>query len=164
MTNTFKTFHATLNETSNHFEMTQNWFNKMIENLPEGYDWKQNAKNKSLYAIMKNGKRVAVVEITAKAPVKTKTEIKKETTKKAPVEKTKKVSRETSAPTGHKTKNAGYIVIYKNKNDKKETRNTEMTTCAEIKAFLKTVSKKQLEYLKIYDENNNECRKSAWVG
>ena len=34
----------------------------------------------------------------------------------------------------------------------------------EVKAFLKTVSKKQLEYLRIYDENKNEVRKSAWVG
>lgn len=163
MTNTLKTFHATLNEETKRYEMSQNWFNKMIENLPEGCDWKKNAKQPNLYAIMKAGKRIAVIEITAKAPVKTKTEIKNEA-KKAPAEKAKKVSRETSAPSGHKTKNAGYIVIYKNKTDKKETKNTNMTTCAEIKAFLKTVSKKQLEYLRIYDENNNECRKSAWVG
>lgn len=166
MTNTLKTFHATINSTTNHYEMSQNWFNKMIEKLPEGYDWKQNPKNKSMYAITKNGKRIYTIDIVAKTGKVTndpaKKVVKNETTKKAPAKKDN-VSRET-IPSGHKSKGGSYIVIFKNKNDKKETKNTDMTTCAEIKAFLKTLSKKQLEYLRIYDEANNECRKSAWVG
>lgn len=163
MKKTFETFHATINATTNHYEMSQNWFNKMIENLPEGYDWKKNNKVENMYAITKNGKRAFIIDIIAKAgKVKNDPAANIKTAKKEKVKK-ENVSRETSN-SGHKSRNTGYIVIYKNKNDKKETTNTEMTTCAEIKAFIKTLSKKQLEYLKIYDSDKNECRKSAWVG
>lgn len=158
MKETMTKFHATINETTKHYEMTQNWFNKLIENLPEGYDWKKSPKKDNMYAITKGKERVAIIDIVKRAAGSTKTETKKPETKKA------NVSRETSSGIAHKERGKGYIVLYKKTGDKKETRNTEMTTCAEIKAFLKTISKKQLEYLKIYDENNKECRKSAWVG
>lgn len=164
MKKTFETFHATINTTTNHYEMSQNWLTKMAENLPEGYELKKNSKVENMYAIMKNGKRAYIIDIIAKSGKVTNDPAKKVETKKAPVKKEAKanVSRETIS--GHKAKDSGYIVVYKNKEDKKETKNTAMSTCAEIKAFLKTLSKKNLEYLRIYDSANNECRKSAWVG
>lgn len=172
MKKTFETFHATINTTTNHYEMSQNWLTKMAENLPEGYELKKNSKVENMYAIMKNGKRAYIIDVIAKPgkvtndPAK-KVESKKASAKKedkAPVKKEAKanVSRETIS--GHKAKDSGYIVVYKNKGDKKENKNTTMANCAEIKAFLKTLSKKNLEYLRIYDSANNECRKSAWVG
>lgn len=137
------------------YEMSQKQFDKVIawaQESSENFKIMKKRDVENTYNLRsKDGKTLfATVEVVNKS-VKS--------------EKTKKVSRETlNVDThGHKAKGNNYIVIYKNKDDKKETTNTEMTTCAEIKAFLKTVSKKQLEYLKIYDSNKNEVRKSAWV-
>ena len=63
----------------------------------------------------------------------------------------------------HKSKNTGYIVKYKNKNDKSEKTIKTLTTCGDYKTWIKTQSRANMEYLHIYDKNMNECRKSAWI-
>lgn len=145
---------ATFVEESGRYVMSQKKFDKIIEWVSE-VGSEENVKvvlkkgTDNIYGLKsKDGKTVfAVVEIVNNT------------------RKTKEnVSRETIGTHGHKAKGNNYIVLYKNKTDKEESVIDTMTTCAEIKAFLKTVSKKQLEYLKIYDANKNEVRKSAWVG
>lgn len=64
---------------------------------------------------------------------------------------------------GVKSKNNGYIVVYKSKTDKNEKTNKSLTTCSEIKSWLKTIEKKSMEYLRIYDTLKNPCRLSAWI-
>ena len=150
-------------------------FNKVMENI-EGVVAIKSKTDKNMYGLKINN--MVVTKVVTDIVEEKKTTKPKETEKK--VEETKKpvkkVSRETSetkkvkkenvevGKNGHKAKGSSYIILLKNKDDKKETKKTDLTTCAEVKAFLKTVSKKQLEYLRIYDENKNEVRKSAWVG
>lgn len=64
---------------------------------------------------------------------------------------------------GVKSKNNGYIVVYKSKTDKNEKTNKSLTTCSDIKSWLKTIEKKSMEYLRIYDTLKNPCRLSAWI-
>lgn len=153
-----------VNEETKHFEMTQNKFSKMYE-LPEleNVNIVKSKKNENLWAVRENGKTIGVIEIVKKATKTKKENVSHETSEEpAKPEKTKKENVETGGH-GHKVKGAGYIIIFKNKEDKKETTKTDLTSCAEIKEWLKTISKKQLEYLRIYDENKKECRKSAWI-
>jgi hypothetical protein len=136
------------NEETKHYEVTEAKLNKVYENeeLAESVKFAKSKNNENLIAI-RGGKdfktTYAILEI-----------------KKMKKEK----SSEDVGKYGHKGKGSSYIILLKNKDDKKETRITDIDNCADIKKFLKTVSKKQLEYLKIYDNNNNEVRKSAWVG
>lgn len=165
---------ATWNKDEKSYHMNELSFNKVMENI-EGVVAIKSKTDKNMYGLKINNMVVTKV-ITDVVEVKkeTKATVKKEVDEtKRPV---KKVSRETSetkkvkkenvevGKNGHKAKGSSYIILLKNKDDKKETKKTDLTTCAEVKAFLKTVSKKQLEYLRIYDENKNEVRKSAWVG
>lgn len=165
---------ATWNKEEKSYHMNELSFNKVMENV-EGVVAIKSKTDKNMYGLKINNMVVTKV-ITDVVEVKkaTKATVKKEVDEaKKPV---KKVSRETSetkkvkkntvevGKNGHKAKGSSYIILLKNKDDKKETKKTDLTTCAEVKAFLKTVSKKQLEYLRIYDENKNEVRKSAWVG
>lgn len=166
---------ATWNKDEKSYHMNELSFNKVMENI-EGVVAIKSKTEKNMYGLKINNMVVTKV-ITDVEEVK-KTTKPKETVKKDVEEvkkPVKKVSRETSetkkvkkenveVKNGHKAKGSSYIILLKNKDDKKETKKTDLTTCAEVKAFLKTVSKKQLEYLRIYDENKNEVRKSAWVG
>lgn len=140
---------ARMNEETKHYEMSQNSFDALVENLPDELKIVKSKNQENMYCVSsKDGKsRYVIVDI-----VKT-----KKTTK------TKKTSDEVGKA-GHKAKGNHYIILLKKKDDKKETQITDIDNCADIKKFLKTVSKKQLEYLKIYDANKNEVRKSAWVG
>lgn len=166
---------ATWNKEEKSYHMNKLSFNKVMENIEGVVAIK--SKTDNMYGLKINNMVVTkvitdVVEVNE--TIKQKSTVKKEVEEiKKPV---KKVSRETSetkkvkkdtvevGKNGHKAKGSSYIILLKNKDDKKETKKTDLTTCAEVKAFLKTVSKKQLEYLRIYDENKNEVRKSAWVG
>lgn len=153
------------------FEMSQNKFSKIYEmdELAE-YNIVKSKKFDNVWAIRSrdNKKTFAVIEI--KKITKTKKAEKAEEKENQGQETVKpekaKAKKETTVAggKGHKVKGAGYIIVFKNKDDKKETVKNDLTSCAEIKAWLKTISKKQLEYLRIYDEQKNECRKSAWVG
>lgn len=143
--NALTTLKAHYNEETKHFEMTEAKLEKVFENeeVMDKFKIVRSKKNNNLVAFRsKDGKTTyAIVEI-------------------------KKASKKAVEPTGghgHKTKNDGYIIIFKNKGDKKETKKTDLTSCAEIKAWMKSISKKQIEYLRIYDSANNECRKSAWI-
>ena len=54
-----------------------------------------------------------------------------------------------------------YLIQLKMKNgEEKEV--TNINTCADIKVFLKSLNKKDVEYLKIYSMGR-EVRKSAWI-
>lgn len=137
---------AKMNEETKHYEVSEKTFNTIVETLPEELKIVKSKKTERMFSIAsKDGKtRFVIIDVIVK-------------------EKTKKENNDIGTH-GHKAKGTGYIVLLKKKDEKKEEKITDMTTCSEIKAFLKTVSKKQLEYLKIYDVNNNEVRKSAWVG
>lgn len=167
---------ATWNKDEKSYHMNELSFNKVMENI-EGVVAIKSKTEKNMYGLKINNMVVTKVitdVVKVNETTKQKATVKKEVEEtKKPV---KKVSRETSGTkkvkkenvevgkNGHKAKGSSYIILLKNKDDKKETKKTDLTTCAEVKAFLKTVSKKQLEYLRIYDENKNEVRKSAWVG
>lgn len=137
---------ARMNEETRHYEVSEKQFNNVVENLPEDLKIVKSKTTERMFSIAsKDGKtRFVILDVIVK-------------------EKTKKENNNVGAH-GHKAKGTGYIVLLKKKDEKKEVSITDMTTCSEIKEFLKTVSKKQLEYLKIYDANKNEVRKSAWVG
>lgn len=64
---------------------------------------------------------------------------------------------------GVKSKNNGYIIVYKSNTDKNEKTNKSISTCAEIKSWLKSIDKKSMQYLRIYDALKNPCRLSAWI-
>lgn len=166
---------ATWDKTTKSYHMNEMSFNHVMENI-EGVVSIKSKTDKNLYGLKINDMVVTKVVtdvVEEKKTTKQKLTVKKEVEEIK--EHVKKVSRETSetkkvkkenvevGKNGHKAKGSSYIILLKNKDDKKETKKTDLTTCAEVKAFLKTVSKKQLEYLRIYDENKNEVRKSAWV-
>ena len=143
-----------LNEETNCYQITQENFDYMLENLPANLKIAKSKDSDNIYGILsKSGKTAyAKIEIVKKA--------KKEKTKK----ETKKENDENVGKAGHKAKGGSYIILLKKKDEKEEQKITNIDNCADIKKFLKTVSKRQLEYLKIYDANKNEVRKSAWVG
>lgn len=64
---------------------------------------------------------------------------------------------------GVKSKNSRYHVVTKLLDEKTESVNDELTTRNELVLWLKSLNKKTYEYIRIYDELGNECRKSAWV-
>lgn len=135
------------NEETKHFVATEKKLNNVFENekLNDGtIKFVRSKKNSDLIAIRGgNGFKTtfAIIEQT----------------------KTAKTKNSEIGGNGHKTRNSTYIIKFKKFDDKKETVKTDLSSCAEIKAWMKTISKKQMEYLKIYDNYNNECRKSAWI-
>ena len=137
------------------FEMTQEQFYKLDAELGNGelgtlsYAFCNNKKDANLKALYDGAKknRYAVIRIVAAKPAK--------------VKKAKKVVKNDAEIGGVKGKYRFYLVQYKNK-DEEAVELTNMNTCEQVKAFLKTVSKRKLEYLRIYSEGM-EVRKSAWV-
>lgn len=144
---------ATWDKVTKSYQMTKKDLDHVMETI-EGVVFIKSKTDKNLYGLKINDMVVTKVTIVSRTKEKTNNEEKK-VAKKENVE---------IGTHGHKAKGSSYIILLKNKDDKKEMKKTDLTTCAEVKAFLKTVSKKQLEYLRIYDENKNEVRKSAWVG
>lgn len=82
--------------------------------------------------------------------------------KEKPVKKAQEGSKRTMAPHTSKGRGEGYVILLK-KAGKKEQKITNLSTCAEIKEWLKGNSRKDTEYLRIYDKEGKECRKSAWI-
>lgn len=156
---------ATWDKTTKSYHMNEMSFNHVMENI-EGVVSIKSKANKNIYGLKINDMVVTkVVTDVVKEKKTAKQNVSRETSKvKATEKKVAKKENVEIGTHGHKAKGSSYIILLKNKDDKKETKKTDLTTCAEVKAFLKTVSKKQLEYLRIYDENKNEVRKSAWVG
>lgn len=111
-------------------------------------------KNENLFRLMVDNTEIGIVET--------------KTTKPRNNAKGENVSRETSKTEnvtggkGFKPRNAKYIVKYKNIGEKSEKTNNDFSTRNDLVAWLKTQSRKNLEYLRIYDEMGNVCRKSAW--
>lgn len=141
-----------MNEETKCYQMTQENFEYMLENLPDTLQIKKAKGSDNVYGVLsKTGKTAyAKIEIIKKA-------------EKVKKEKTKKENDNAAGKAGHKAKGNHYIILLKKKDEKQEQKITNIDNCTDIKKFLKTVSKRQLEYLKIYDANNNEVRKSAWV-
>lgn len=98
------------------------------------------------------------ITITETKTAKETTKTTKETTKTAKETKTEK----SKGGNGFKLRGMGYVVKYKITGEKSEKTNNNFTTRNELVSWLKTLSKRNMDYLKIYDELGNECRKSAW--
>ena len=151
----FKNVNAT-EKTNGTLVISSDNLNDITDNLPDGAKLIQNKNNPNLYAV-KVGEQKVIFEVI---------ETKKRGRKPANSTPTKATSKPSSKPTSseinHKPKGDGYIIIYK-ANGKKEQKLTNMSSCAEVKDWLKTISKKNTEYLRIYDSANRECRKSAWI-
>ena len=64
---------------------------------------------------------------------------------------------------GVKSKNATYHVICKKLDEKTETINDDLSTRNELVTWLKSLNKKTYEYIRIYDNLGNVCRRSAWI-
>lgn len=162
LTGTIKKYH--ISEVNGKYAISADEFEEMKNDLPNGYSIKVNSKTGATGICHKeNNKTVLDMVLTI---VETKKATRRRplgTTNQNPKE-TKKENKVTSnSDVNHKSKGDGYIILYK-PSGKKEQKITNMKTCAEIKAWLKTISRKQTEYLKIYDSANRECRKSAWIG
>ena len=158
---TIKKYH--ISEVDGKFGISADEFEVMKNDLPTGYTIKVNSKTGETGICHKdNGKTVLDMKLSI-------IETKKATRRGRPAGTTNpkptgtKKEKVTNSDVSHKSKGDGYIVLYK-PIGKKEQKITNMTTCAEIKSWLKGISRKQTEYLKIYDSANRECRKSAWIG
>lgn len=153
----FKNVNAT-EKTNGTLVISSDNLDNITDNLPDGAKLIQNKNNPNLYAV-KVGEQKVIFEVI---------ETKKRGRKPATSTPTKATSKPTSKAStsnseiNHKPKGDGYIILYK-ANGKKEQKLTNMSTCAEVKAWLKTISRKNTEYLRIYDSANRECRKSAWI-
>lgn len=138
-----------MNAETGRMEMTENKFNTMKGELSEELKIGKLKGHENVHGMANNtsgAKALLKIEIVEKKP------------------KTIKQSENVESFGGHKGKGDSYIIKFKKKDDKKETKITDMTTCAEIKAWMKTISKKQMEYLHIFNSKGMECRKSAWIG
>ena len=64
----------------------------------------------------------------------------------------------------HKSRNDNYYVVYKTGKMKTEKINKSMSTCAEIKSFIKKIRADKIKMLHIYkSDEKTACRLSAWV-
>lgn len=149
------------------YEMTKAQYDNLINEIEANWDsdkcWQlttcNNKKDETLKGVYDSSKknRYAVIKIVA-------------------AKKAKKSTKKAKAVDGERTrkeKGNGYVVIYKMEGDKKEKVDNKMTTCAEIKAFIKDLHHKaeKLEMLQIYkmgaeygtDKNDIiKTRLSAW--
>lgn len=149
------------------YEMTKAQYDNLINEIEANWDsdkaWQLtlcgNKKDETLKGVYDSSKknRYAIIKIVANKKAK-------KSTKKAKVVDGERTRKE---------KGNGYVVIYKMEGDKKEKIDNSMTTCTEIKAFIKDLHHKaeKLEMLQIYkmgaeygtDKNDIiKTRLSAW--
>ena len=64
---------------------------------------------------------------------------------------------------GVKSKNATYHIVYKSMDEKTERVNDDLSTRDDLVTWLKSLNKKTYEYIRIYDNLGNVCRRSAWI-
>lgn len=136
----------------------------------EGFALVQSKKSKTEYSLYDAAKKSKYASITvlASAPKKD-AEEKPKKTKKAKAEK-KAADKAPKAKKAKKTAGDGkgrtpkaYTVKYTTK-DGKKAENDKLTSCAEIKLFIKDLKKVGLVELKIYNkETAQPTRKSAWI-
>lgn len=151
------------------YEMTKVQYDNLIDEIEANFEsskvWQLvlcgNKKDETLKGVYDSSKknRYAIIKIVANKKAKSK----KSTKKAQPVD----------GERTRKEKGNGYVVIYKMEGDKKEKVDNKMTTCAEIKAFIKDLhhQAEKLEMLQIYKmgteyANNKDdiikTRLSAW--
>lgn len=149
------------------YEMTKAQYDNLIDEIEANWEsskvWQLtlcgNKKDETLKGVYDSSKknRYAIIKIVAAKKAK-------KSTKKAKVVDGERTRKE---------KGNGYVVIYKMEGDKKEKIDNSMTTCTEIKAFIKDLHHKaeKLEMLQIYkmgaeygtDKNDIiKTRLSAW--
>lgn len=64
----------------------------------------------------------------------------------------------------HKSRNDNYVIIYQLKNDKKQSKITDFTTCEQIKSWLRETHRGTIGMLHIFkSDGKTPCRKSAWI-
>lgn len=64
----------------------------------------------------------------------------------------------------HKSRNDNYVIIYQLKNDKKQSKITNFTTCEQIKTWLRETHRGTIGMLHIFkSDGKTPCRKSAWI-
>ena len=64
----------------------------------------------------------------------------------------------------HKSRNDNYVIVYKLKNDKKTSKITDFTTCAQIKSWLRETHRGTIDMLHIFkSDGKTPCRLSAWI-
>lgn len=79
------------------------------------------------------------------------------------VKKTKKTTNKTTNGFGTtKGKFKFYSIVIKSFGNDEVEEITSLNTCEQVKAFLKQLNKKNVEFLRIYSEGK-EVRKSAWI-
>lgn len=76
--------------------------------------------------------------------------------------RTKKAKKESMADGSTKGNYRFYLILMKEKGSNEVKKVENINTCADIKVFLKSINKKNLEFLKIYSDGR-EVRKSAWI-
>lgn len=131
------------------YTMTKNDFDNVLWETSENKTTKiENGENKNTY-IFKSGKTVLTINV-------------KNNRNKTEKTKTETENKNVSGGHGVKSKNAHYIINLKNVGEKPETI-TNITNCTDIKLWLKTLNRKNIEYLRIYDMLKNPCRQSAWI-
>lgn len=149
------------------YEMTKAQYDNLIDEIEANWEsskvWQLvlcgNKKDETLKGVYDSSKknRYAIIKIVAAKKAK-------KSTKKAKVVDGERTRKE---------KGNGYVVIYKMEGDKKEKIDNSMTTCTEIKTFIKDLHHKaeKLEMLQIYKmgteyANNKDdiikTRLSAW--
>ena len=136
--NAITTNNGTMNEKTGNYEMSTENYNNFLFDV-DGV--KINDVDKKTHCI-KIGKSVITI-----------------------IEKNGKQKNKNNVTGGHgvKSKNATYIIVIKNFDDKTPKTINNITCCADIKLWLKTLERKNIEYLRIYDMLNNPCRLSAWI-
>ena len=93
---------ARMNETSKHYEMSQNDFDTMLENLPDELKIVKSKNQENMYCVAsKDGKsRYVIIDIVKTKKVKTKKE------------------NDEVGKAGHKAKGNSYIILLKKKDEK----------------------------------------------
>lgn len=151
------------------YEMTKAQYENLIDEIEANYDsskcWQltlcANKKDETLKGVYDSSKknRYAIIKIVADKKSKSK----KSTKKAQPVD----------GERTRKEKGNGYVVMYKMEGDKKAKIDNKMTTCAEIKLFIKDLhhQAEKLEMLQIYKMGTDyaknkddiiKTRLSAW--
>lgn len=164
------------------YEMTKAQYDNLIDEIEANFDsskvWQLtlcgNKKDETLKGVYDSSKknRYAIIKIVANKKPK-KAQVKNPKVPKGSKASETKKAQPVDGERTRKEKGNGYVVIYKMEGDKKEKVDNKMTTCAEIKAFIKDLhhQAEKLEMLQIYKmgteyaNNKNDIiktRLSAW--
>lgn len=157
--------------------MTMKALTEAVENLPFNVKISTSKKDKNVVNIYDATGKTKYFTVTIVAPAEKKAKKAKKTTKTAEKKDYKNKNAELYATCDSvpvKEVGNGYVVVYKMKGNDEIKTNDEMTTCAEIKAFIKKLHKEgKVALLNIYKMGMNyfndnadvhKTRISAWVG